>query len=127
MKDAVEKLLDKSVHSIHGAKVLLDQGEAEIAASRAYYAMFYIAEALLYENDLKFKKHSAVHSAFGEQFVKPGLLDPKFHQWLIKSFEKRLISDYDIEASILPAEADATISRAEEFLTEARKHLSSSA
>ena len=35
------------------------------AASRAYYAMFYAAEALLQSRGLAFSKHSAVHAAFG--------------------------------------------------------------
>lgn len=46
MKPGGEGILGKARHSIHTAEVLLSQREAEIAVGRAYYAMFYAAEAL---------------------------------------------------------------------------------
>ncbi|MGH8566242.1 MAG: HEPN domain-containing protein [Gammaproteobacteria bacterium] len=49
----------------------------EAAAARAYYAMFYVAEALLYERGLSFRKHAGVHGAFGQHFAKSGVLDAK--------------------------------------------------
>jgi hypothetical protein len=52
--------------------------------------MFYTAEALLNERSLRFKKHGGVHAAFGEHFAKPGLLDAKYHRWLLAAFEKRI-------------------------------------
>lgn len=45
-----------------------------MAASRAYYAMFYLAQAVLLSDGMAFSKHSAAIGAFGEHFVKPGHL-----------------------------------------------------
>jgi uncharacterized protein (UPF0332 family) len=73
MKDHTRKLLDKAVDSIEVAEGILDMNKPEFATGRAYYAIFYIAEALLNEKGLKFNKHSAVHAAFGEQFAKTNL------------------------------------------------------
>jgi uncharacterized protein (UPF0332 family) len=42
-----QRLLDKADRSLQAARELNDAGFAEFAASRAYYAMFYIAEAFL--------------------------------------------------------------------------------
>ena len=70
MKEYSRKLFDKAIDVIEGAEILVDNEKPEIAAGRAYYAMFYIAEALLNEKGLKFNKHSAVHAAFGEHFAK---------------------------------------------------------
>jgi hypothetical protein len=39
-------LLKKARDSLHGAKLLAGDGLHDFAASRAYYAMFYVAEAL---------------------------------------------------------------------------------
>jgi uncharacterized protein (UPF0332 family) len=50
------------------ARLLLSQGFAEDAVSRAYYAMFYAAESLLEGEGLKFSSHAAVISAFGTAF-----------------------------------------------------------
>lgn len=67
MKDSTKKYLDKAWRSIRAAEILLVSSEVEFAVSRAYYAMFYVAEALLIESDLSFSKHGAVHGAFGAQ------------------------------------------------------------
>ena len=77
MKDSTERLLQKANRSIEAAKLLLNESDYDFAASRAYYAMFYIAEALLGERGLHFRKHSAVHAAYGEQFAKTSVLEPK--------------------------------------------------
>ena len=81
MKEASRKLLEKADRAIRAAQTLLDSKDAEFAAGRAYYAMFYVAEALLFERGLQFGKHSAVHAAYGKEFSKAGLLDSKFHRW----------------------------------------------
>ena len=58
MKEYARKLLGKSLDSIEAAEGLMNMGKPEIAAGRAYYAMFYIAEALLYnEFELQFSQH----------------------------------------------------------------------
>lgn len=124
MKDASRKLLEKSLRSIEAAEELIQSGKEEFAASRAYYAMFYVAEALLYEKDLRFKKHSAVHAAFGKHFTKTGKLDSKYHDWLLEAFEQRLTSDYEIEGSVSKKAVLETTQRAQEFLDQARQYLS---
>lgn len=40
-------LLAKARKSVDAAKMLADEGMADFAISRAYYAMFYVAEAFL--------------------------------------------------------------------------------
>lgn len=61
-----QKLLEKAARSIQAAKLLNEEELAEFAASRAYYAMFYVAEAFLEGEGLSFSKHSAVIAAFGQ-------------------------------------------------------------
>ena len=58
MKEPSRNLLDKAARAIHAAEVLLAAGEVDFAAGRAYYAMFYTPEALLYERGLRSRKHS---------------------------------------------------------------------
>lgn len=125
MKDASRKLLDKADRSLHAAERLLEGGEAEFAVSRAYYAMFYAAEALLNEKDLRFRKHGGVHGAFGEHFAKTGLLDAKYHRWLLEAFDKRVSGDYDVESLMTRDDARTTIEQAREFLQEARRCVAS--
>ncbi len=123
MKEATIRFLEKAERAINAAERLMETGHAEFAAGRAYYAMFYAAEALLSEKGLRFRKHGGVHRAFGEHFVKTGDLDPKYHQWLLAAFDKRIIGDYDVGVMPSDEESREMIHRASEMLREVRRHL----
>jgi uncharacterized protein (UPF0332 family) len=69
VKEETRKLLDKSARAVRAARLLLENGETDFAAGRAYYAMFYAAEALLWEEGHRSSSHSGVHSLFGERFA----------------------------------------------------------
>ena len=84
------KLLEKARRAIHAAETLLQHGDVDFAAGRAYYAMFYVAEGLLSERGLHSRRHGGVHVLFGQQFIKTGLMDAKFHRFLLDAFDRRL-------------------------------------
>ena len=123
MKDTTEQLLHKADRSIEAARVLARESDYDFAVSRAYYAMFYIAEALLNERGLHFRKHSAVHAAYGEQFAKTQVLDPKFHRWLLDSSDKRLLGDYEVGVTLTSEDVQQMIDQAKEFLDATKLHL----
>jgi len=85
--------------------------------------LFYVAEALLYEQDQAFGKHSAVHAVYGKEFAKTGLLDPKYHRWLLKAFEDRLQTDYGVDANMRSEDVETVMEQAREFLAAARSFL----
>ncbi len=99
------------------------EGEGEFAAGRAYYAMLYAAEALLNEEGVRYRKHTGVRGAFGERFAKTARLDPKFHRQMLDAFDKRLLTDYGVDARISPEEVLLMIQQAQEFLAEAKRFL----
>ena len=78
--------------------------------------MFYVAEAILLSKGLAFSKHSGVHSAFGQQFVKSGVVPAKFHRYLLRGMEVRHSGDYGRGKQVTRREAAEQISRAKEFL-----------
>lgn len=53
-------------------------------------------------------------------------MDPKYHQWLLAAFEKRITADYEIEEAVTSADATEMISQAREFLQAARRSLAPS-
>ncbi len=123
MNDRSEALFGKAHRAVKAAEVLLQKGDLDFAASRAYYAMFYAAEALLTSRGLRFRKHSGVHAAFGEHFIKTGLLGIQYHRWLLDAFDQRIVGDYEVEYSLndndveqLIGEADKFVSAMQEFL-----------
>jgi len=123
MKAEVRKLLEKASRAIKAAESLANQGDLDFAAGRAYYAMFYAAEALLVRQNLRFRKHGGVHAAFGEHFAKSGRLDRKYHRWILDAFDKRLQGDYGFEAVLTVEDVVQMIDHAREFLHEARRLL----
>jgi uncharacterized protein (UPF0332 family) len=124
MSDPARALLEKAERAIHAADILLKDGEVDFAVGRAYYAMLYVAEALLLAKGLRFRKHGSVHAAFGEHFAKGGVLDPKFHRWLLDAYDQRILGDYGLDVSLTTEDGVRVSDQAREFLQAARTYLS---
>lgn len=123
MMDATKQLLLNANETLSAAELLVEQGYLRDAASRAYYGIFYVAEALLNERELSFKKHGAVHSMFAQEFVKTGLFDAKYHRWLLNAFNQRQLGDYDEMVQFKAGDVKETIQQAREFLQTAKAYL----
>lgn len=107
------------------AEELLASGDADdVAASRAYYAMFYAAEALLLSMDLTFSKHQAVIAAFGLHFAKTGVLPPELHGYLNDAFRLRQVADYARGVSVSRGDAVLAVEKAGEFISAIEEYLS---
>lgn len=116
MTDEQQELLLKAQQSLEAAKLLLTHNYPDYATSRAYYTMFYIAEAFLEGEGLSFSKHSAVIAAFGREFAKPQRVPPDFHRFLIEAQELRTAGDYGQLNAVTIDQSAEQIDRAEQFL-----------
>jgi uncharacterized protein (UPF0332 family) len=123
MSNEQRELLLKAQKSLAAAKLLFTNGYLDYAASRAYYTMFYIAEAFLEGEGLVFSKHSGVIAAFGREFAKTKRVSPEFHRSLIEAQELRTTSDYGQLNAITTDQAEEQIDRAEQFLAIAIQHI----
>jgi uncharacterized protein (UPF0332 family) len=123
MDKNISRLLRLAGESIQGARVLLKENFPGQSASRAYYAMFYVAQALLWSSGVSFSKHSAVIARFGQEFAKTKKLDPIYHRYLRDGFEKRQIADYGATEDITRRQASELILHARKFLREAKTFL----
>ena len=97
MTEDQSALLEKADESLRAARLLAHEGFFDFAVSRAYYTMFYAAEALLLKENLSFSKHSAVIAAFGLHFVKAGHVASDFHRYLIEGMDSRNVGDYALK------------------------------
>jgi uncharacterized protein (UPF0332 family) len=116
MTDEQAALLQKAKASLQAAKLLASQSFHDFAASRAYYTMFYIAEAFLLGESVSFSKHSSVIAEFGRLFVKTGRVPREFHRYLIEGKDSRNIGDYDIGSGLSSDDVAEQIGKAEKFL-----------
>jgi len=112
----IKELLQKAQESLAAAELLLDRDFAGFAASRAYYAMFYAAEAILLSRGLSFSKHAGVIAAFGQHFAKPELVPPHLHRYLLDAFDMRQVGDYGAPGIIAAARARQVLTWAREFV-----------
>lgn len=108
-------VIKKAKDNLEAAELLVEEGFIDIAASRAYYSMFYLAEVLLMRKGLNFSSHSAVIAAFGKEFAKTGELSPQYHQNLIKAQSIRQISDYGYDEPLPVDDVKEVIRWAKEF------------
>ena len=120
----IRRLLDYAEESHKAAKILIDGGFIGFSAAQSYYTMFYLAEALLLSKDLTFSSHSAIIAAFGKEFAKTGLLDPKFHRYLIDAQDRRETGHYGAERKVTDEQALESYEWAGEFKEVAQMYLS---
>ncbi len=123
MNSGLQAFLDKAIDSLGAARSLMKDGYFDFAASRAYYSMFYVAEALLAHLGQSYNKHAGVIAAFGREYAKAGKLDKKFHRWLIDAQDFRNIGDYGIEAHVSGEQANLVCVWALEFIEAAKELL----
>ena len=123
MTQSIPLLLAKARRNVNAAQRLLNDGDTDIAASRTYYAMYYVAIALLAAEGQAYSKHSAVIGAYGKTFARTGRMDARFHRALIDAFEERSDADYAVSPQFVLERLQAAIDTAREFIEAAQKHL----
>jgi len=123
MSEEIKKLINKAKRSLKAAQKLYKDKDYDFSVSRAYYAMFYCAEALLLTQGMSFSSHSAVIAAFGKYFVKTNLLRSILHSYLLTAFKDRQIGDYEVIRNITKREAETDLKNAKEFINLTIKYL----
>ncbi|WKZ46697.1 MAG: HEPN domain-containing protein [Anaerolineales bacterium] len=123
MKESTQQLLFNAEETLNAAEVLIKEEYLRDAVNRAYYAVFYTAESLLNEKDLRFKKHGTVHGSFAQHFVKTGIFDAKYHKLLVTAFGRRMLGDYDEVTRFSSEEVREIIDQAWGFLKAAKEYL----
>ena len=108
--------LHRAETSIQAARELATSGYFDFVASRAYYAAFYAATALLLSQELEFGRHSGVIASIHQMFVKTGKLDKKHGKDLNWLFELRGVGDYGATIHVSQQDAGKAIETAEDFL-----------
>lgn len=119
----IQELLDYADESHQASKVLIDSGFVGFSAAQSYYTMLYLAQALLLSKGLKYSSHSAVIAAYGKEFSKTKVLDPKFHRYIIDTEERREDGHYGAGKNVSDEDALESFQWAGEFMQAAKKYL----
>ncbi len=119
MHDFAEEVLaheERSKQALVAARTLCDVGLFDDAASRAYYAAFHAASAVLMERGLTFKKHGAVIAAVNKQLVHTGEVCVELGKWLTWLFELRSVGDYGEIVRVDEEQARLALERAQRIV-----------
>jgi len=84
--------------------------------NRAYYAIFYAANALLATKGLERSKHSGVIAAFRQHFVKTGLIETEYSRFYGAAMDDRHEGDYEVESVLDYDKAERDLGWAERFI-----------
>ena len=117
---SAQAMLDKARRALDAARSSLAGGETEGACNRAYYAMFYAANAALwaagaYPDGAVVKTHAGMLSLVAQHLVKTGILGAEHGRALANVQKARLLADYTADPPSIADAADA-LSRAEIFV-----------
>lgn len=115
-ENEVSANLDRADTNLQVARELLDRGYYDVSASRAYYAAFYAASALLLNEGIDTSKHSGVIALIHQHFVKSGKLSKEQGRNLNWLFELRSVGDYGVAVHVGQDDSRRALTFTEDFI-----------
>jgi uncharacterized protein (UPF0332 family) len=98
------------------AQLALTDSDWVSAINRAYYAIFYAANAVFELEGLERSKHSGVLALFRQQYVKTGEIEAEFSKLYGEALEARQKGDYEMTRLPTQSEAEKAIDGARRFV-----------
>jgi uncharacterized protein (UPF0332 family) len=92
----IAQYLARARQALDTGRLVMAHQDYAAAVNRAYYAIFYAANALLVTKGLERSKHSGVIAAFRRHFVKTGTVAPEFSTFYGEAMDERHTGDYEL-------------------------------
>jgi uncharacterized protein (UPF0332 family) len=118
------KFLFLSNDDLETAQLLCDRGRYRSCISRAYYAMYYVTQALLLSEGLDTSTHKGVIRLLGLHFVTTGKIEPNVAVLLKRAYDSRQSSDYESDMTEDETMAKSAIENAQTFIAAVKMLLS---
>lgn len=122
-KELIKGYLEKAEKKLKVAEKLLRSDDYEDAVSRAYYAVFHAAQALLLTEGERAETHKGIVTLFGLLFVKTGKFKKDLGKYLANLKDERESGDYEVFSYIDRETAETAIEEAKEFIQETQAYL----
>lgn len=119
----VHSLIDRAERYLATAELLVEKGDYESCVSRAYYAMFYCAEAALLTKGMSVSSHKGVISAFGEHFIKTRVFSKELGRELNRAFDRRQLADYEFKLVTSKEKARESVGHCRTFVRAVSEYL----
>jgi len=123
LRDLTKYRLETAQERLEESKDTIEKGRYRISVTNSYYAIFNAVRALLAEREVDFKKHSAVVSYFRREYVKTGVFEVKYSNYIGSAFKARQYSDYGDFVVVSREEAQEQYEHAVEFCAAVKNFL----
>lgn len=115
--------MENAHQKLKASEKLLENEFYADALSRAYYAMFFAARALLSQQNIYPKTHRGLISQFGLELVKNRNFNKDLFNLMVRAQEDREEADYGLYVDISKEETVFIIEGAKNFLKECKSFL----
>jgi uncharacterized protein (UPF0332 family) len=119
----IRDLIKKAEKFLFTAEQALKIEDYDSCVSRCYYAMFFMAEAVLLTKDLSASSHKGVITLFGQYFIKTELFSKELGRAINDAYDKRLVGDYGIGFTVSESQAKELLETAQHFVTVLKDYL----
>ncbi|MBI4365939.1 MAG: HEPN domain-containing protein [Deltaproteobacteria bacterium] len=109
--------LEKGAAALRQARILFGSQEYDGSISRAYYAIFHYALALLLTKGIEPRSHEGLTRFFNLHFIKNGILPKRYSTMLSHAQKAREDADYRPEIPFTEEDAVTRLQEAESFIT----------
>ncbi len=116
MVGVTDQLLSKAQKYLRSAAVLYELEDYDSCASRAYFAMFYAARAVLLFENGTLPSDQGIRAAFAEAFVETGRLPERAAVALNGAYELQTQGDYGHAFYVDRQQAERVLQEAEAFV-----------
>jgi uncharacterized protein len=122
-RQLIQGYIAKARDKARVARDLLTRGEWDDAVSRAYYAAFHAAQAVLLTEGQRAETHRGMVTLFGLLLVKTGKLEKKWGKFLANLKDDREASDYEALSWIDEETAQRGVREAEAFIDVVERYI----
>ncbi len=116
MDEKIDALLRKAQKFLRSAAVLIEMADYDSTASRAYFAMFYAAQAALLQETQALSSKQGIRSTFISRFVENGPLPARAGEALQRASELQEMGDFAYDFAVGEEDAEMILSEAEAFV-----------
>ena len=114
---------EKAEKFLRTAENALNNGDYDSCVSRCYYAMFFMAEAVLLTKNVTATSHKSVITLFGAHFVKTNIFGRHLGKAINDAYDKRLVGDYGVGFTVTEEQAQDLLEKARDFVENLKGYL----
>jgi len=115
--------LDLAQEELETSELLLANNHYRASTSRAYYAMYYAAQALLISEGINTSTHKGLIKLFGLHFIKTGKLPTHLSVILGDAYDLRQLADYGEKLTLTTEQVKITLQNAQTFIAQIKTYL----